>query len=87
MKGLLRILTLRCADSTRIVSESLDRELSATERWAIRVHAFVCRSCRRYRRQIEFLRLVMRGTADAASGGLSVQERERVRRAIAAERA
>lgn len=54
------ILTLRCHESTELVSASLERQLSFSERWAVRLHVLACWSCRRFRRQIEFLRAAMR---------------------------
>jgi predicted anti-sigma-YlaC factor YlaD len=50
------ILTLKCEHSTQIVSESLDRDLSRVERWAVRLHYIGCYSCRRFGRQIRQLR-------------------------------
>ena len=54
--SLKRILTLNCEESTRIVSDSLDRQLSFTERWAVRLHCISCWSCRRFGRQLRALR-------------------------------
>ena len=50
------ILTLRCEQSTQIVSDSLDRDLSAVERWAVRLHYISCWSCRRFGRKLYQLR-------------------------------
>lgn len=54
------VLTLRCEESSRLTSASFDRELSRSERTAVGLHAFICRYCRRYRRQINFLRDALR---------------------------
>lgn len=51
-----RILTLPCEDSTRLMSASLDQQLPWSERVAFRLHAVGCGSCRRFFRQIRFLR-------------------------------
>lgn len=83
------LLALKCDESTRLVSESMDRDLPRVERWAIRLHAISCRSCRRFRRQVEFMlnALSQRGAIDA--GGLesdprlSDSARARITRAIA----
>ncbi|MEK6797903.1 MAG: zf-HC2 domain-containing protein [Planctomycetota bacterium] len=58
-KTLKLFLALSCDESTRLVSESLDHPLPASERFAIRLHAMICRSCRRYARQIRLLRETM----------------------------
>lgn len=88
--SLKRILTLTCEESTRLVSESLDRELPAGERWAVRLHALCCWSCRRYRRQILFLRDAIRrraidigAAAPPAGPTLSPEARQRIQQALA----
>ena len=61
------ILTLKCEHSTRIVSESLDRDLSAVERWAVRLHYISCSSCRRFGEQVRQLRESFRLHSDQVS--------------------
>jgi hypothetical protein len=82
------LLTLTCDESTRLVSESLDRSLRPAERWAVRLHAISCRSCRRYRKQLAFLRSAIarlgRGDTEAAASiSLDPDAKERIRRALA----
>lgn len=66
---LIRILTLTCDDSTRLVSESLDRRLPLGERLAVRLHALCCRSCRRAGRQLRFLHEAMTRRAEQENAG------------------
>ena len=78
-----RILTLSCDESTRLVSESLDRDLPVGERLAVRLHAVGCLSCRRFARQLRFLRAALRHrdaetAADGAPVTLSPEARERI---------
>lgn len=87
-----KILTLKCEESTRLVSESLDQELPWGERWAVRLHAVSCRACRRYRRQLLFLREAARRRAnemvdalDSAGPTLSPEARDRIRRALGSQ--
>jgi hypothetical protein len=54
-KALKLLLTLHCEESTQLLSAGLERDLSAVERWAVRLHAVVCKQCRRFRRQLRFL--------------------------------
>jgi hypothetical protein len=42
-----------------LASESLDRDLSWSERWGLRMHGFVCRSCRRMMRQLATIRALL----------------------------
>lgn len=86
IRAIKLILTLRCAESTRLISQSLDGRLSRSERIAVRLHAFICRSCRRFTQQTMLLRDLLRqresadpvvaGSSDAA---LSPEARARIR--------
>ena len=55
-KALKLLLTLHCDESSRLVSESLDRDLTFVERWAVRLHRIGCVSCRRLLRQLQLIR-------------------------------
>ncbi len=81
------ILTLRCEQSTQIVSDSLDRDLSFAERWAVRLHYIGCWSCRRFGRQIRQLRetLKMHPLKCCEDAKLSDDAMQRIRDAIDAE--
>lgn len=50
------ILTLRCEEASRIMSDSMDRDLGFAERWAIRLHVISCRHCVRLRRHLRVIR-------------------------------
>ena len=54
---------LSCRETTRLVSQGLDRELAFGERVALRVHFAYCLGCRRASRQIRFLRQAVRELA------------------------
>ena len=51
---------LSCKETTRLVSQGLDRELAFAERVALRVHFAYCLGCRRASRQMKFLRQAVR---------------------------
>jgi hypothetical protein len=71
--------------SNGLMSDSLDRRLGWAERAALNGHLFVCRSCRRARRQLRTLRQAMRKSldqVDAAGESLSAEARDRIRAAL-----
>ena len=82
LKAIKLILTIKCEESTRLVSESLDRTLPRSERWALRLHAMCCRSCRRYRHQIHLLREAISERSLEVGASLTPESRERIRLAI-----
>lgn len=81
------MLTLKCEQSTHLVSDSLDRELSFAERWAVRLHYIGCWSCRRFGKQIQQLRksLQLYAKRSEEDATLSAEAVRRIRDAIDAE--
>ncbi len=86
--GLLWALTLRCRTASELLSKELDEPLDGMEWLGLRGHLISCRSCRRFRRQIRWIRMAIRnrdqsftqsGAEDAA---LSEEARRRIARAI-----
>mgnify|MGYP007071000102 CR=1 FL=1 len=51
-------LSPSCREATRLQSEAMDRPLSLRKRIGLRIHLMLCRWCRRYGKQIGFLRSV-----------------------------
>lgn len=51
---------LTCKEATQIMSAAQDRQLSASERLQLEVHLAMCRGCRSFRQQMDFLRMACR---------------------------
>ena len=54
---------LTCRETTRLVSQGLDRDLAFGERVALRAHFAICSGCRRASRQMALLRKAMQQLA------------------------
>ncbi len=80
-KSIFRIVSLRCEEADRLMSDSLDRRLSWSERTALAGHVLVCRSCRRARQQLQTLRQAMHDSLDGVET-LSAEARDRMRAAL-----
>jgi hypothetical protein len=86
LKKGLRTISPNCREASRLQSEALDHALTPLQRFGLRVHLLLCKWCRRYGRQIRFLR----GTAhehpdqvaEASPGRLSPEARERLKNAL-----
>ena len=50
------VLSLSCQESSRLLSDRLDRTLSKPERVALRLHLVLCRHCRRFGRNLRLFR-------------------------------
>ena len=80
------ILTLHCDEASRLTSESFERRLDFHERVAMRFHVVLCRSCRRFRKQLELLHEAFRNLSqshpdhsDLVPIGLSDEMKERIK--------
>lgn len=81
---------LSCKEMSRLVSESLDRELPLGQRVSLRLHLLMCSLCSRFRSQMLFLHRAARvfgavGEADElpAHVRLSPEARQRIKQALA----
>ena len=54
------LLSLKCEKSSRFISEGLDGDLSKVEAWSVKLHFITCKSCRRFRESMDFLRMAAR---------------------------
>ena len=83
IKGVMLILMLDCEQSARLTSESFDRPLTRSEKWALKIHQSCCRSSHRVARQMEMIsEAIKKPEAEqlgAAADNLSDDARERIR--------
>ena len=87
IKGVMLILMLDCEESARLTSESFDRPLTRSERWALKIHQACCRSSHRVARQMEMISEAMKKPEateqlTAASDSLSDDARDRIRQKL-----
>lgn len=73
-----------CKKVSRLVSDSMDRDLGFWRRLGIRFHLMMCRYCFRYDRQLRMIRQRLRGgeTEDVAIQTLSEEQKKRLRELI-----
>jgi len=81
---------LSCKETTRLVSESLDRPLSFRQRMSVTMHLLLCRFCSRYRKQMRLMRLALERLAkdkgdelgSISDDSLSTEARERIKKTL-----
>jgi predicted anti-sigma-YlaC factor YlaD len=47
---------LNCKQTSQLVSQSLDRRLTLKERFAVRIHLWICKYCKRFSQQLLAMR-------------------------------
>lgn len=87
--GLRQILTLKCEAASELASRQMDEPLSRLEGLALWGHLLACASCRRFRRQLRWIRTAIRlrdqppaPGSGAEADTLSPEARRRIARAI-----
>lgn len=81
---------LTCKQTSQLLSEHQERPLTWRERWALKLHLFICISCRRFNRQLSLLRRALHQLAQSDQTeqhgpALSPQARQRIRQALVKE--
>ena len=49
------MIRISCKESSRLISQGLDRDLDMAQRAALRLHLFICTACTRVKTQFAFL--------------------------------
>ena len=85
-KSALRTLSPNCREASRLQSEVLDHSLSRGQRLGLRLHLLLCKWCRRYGKQLRFLRQAVHDHPDAVNDPtprtLSSEARERLKQSL-----
>jgi predicted anti-sigma-YlaC factor YlaD len=55
MRRFFKLINQNCRLASRLMSDEQERQLSRLERCGLQIHLMGCRSCRRYRIQIQML--------------------------------
>jgi predicted anti-sigma-YlaC factor YlaD len=77
----IRNLNLNCREATRLTSEARERRLTRWERAGLTIHLGLCRYCRRYRRQLAYLRDVVKTIVEEPAA-MSESAKARIRRKL-----
>ena len=82
-------LSPNCRQASRLQSEALDHKLPTLQRIGLRIHLLLCKWCRRYGKQIRFLRDAAQehpdGLVEPARQKLPDAARERMKQRLRAE--
>jgi hypothetical protein len=74
-----------CKKVSRLVSDSMDRDLGTMHRLGIRFHLMMCRYCARYARQLRLIRNKIRSAVsekDPPADTLSEETKKRLQKLI-----
>ena len=85
----IALTMLRCREISKLVSESMERDLPLRQRLQVRLHLMMCRLCWGFARQIRLLRRAARENPErlgpdesAPEAKLPEEARERIKAAL-----
>ena len=89
LKSGFRALFPACRDASMMQSHALDSRLPVAQRIGLWLHLCICKWCRRYGKQIRFLKTAAQNHSEelteASPQKLSSESRERIKRRLQAE--
>ncbi len=79
-------LMLTCKQASRIISQSLDKPLSWSDRMKLKFHLFICDACTNFNRQLRLIRNAIQHmrheTENDTSIQLNLDAKARIKQAI-----
>ena len=75
----MKMWMFNCKDVSRLVSESMDQELSFTKRMGVRFHLMMCRHCARFRIQLTRIRKLIRSQGEEKIPSLIMEKKAKER--------
>lgn len=73
---------LNCYEASQLISQSLDRPLSFSERLQLKVHLLMCDACRRFKQQLNQLKQHLKALMQKVETDESLQLSQAVKSAI-----
>ena len=75
---------LSCKNASKIISQSLDRPLAMRECFALSLHLFICKYCKRFSQQLQTLRVALPASLKAIEDDATVEMPREAKNRIAA---
>ena len=68
-----------CHKASALASDSLDRQLTLTERLSLRLHLFICKNCQNHDHNLHLIREIGALLREADYGKIDLSEDQRLR--------
>ena len=74
---------LTCKQASQVISQSLDRPLTARERFALSLHLFICKYCRQFSQHLQTLRVALKQMTSSIESNNSIEMPSAAKKRIA----
>ena len=65
-------MLLSCKKASQIISQSLDKKLTAKERFSLNLHLVICKYCKRFSQQMQSIRVALKQSTSAIESDDSI---------------
>ncbi len=74
---------LDCKQASQLISQSLDRPLTLHERFALKLHLFICEFCRQFSRHMQTLRVAIKNLTGSIENNDAIEMSSEAKKSIA----
>ncbi|MBC7755653.1 MAG: zf-HC2 domain-containing protein [Bdellovibrio sp.] len=64
---------LDCKQTSQLISQSLDRSLTLRERFALKLHLFICKKCTQFSQHLQTLRVALKTMVSSIESNNSIE--------------
>ncbi len=64
---------LDCKQTSQLISQSLDRNLTLRERFGLQLHLFVCKYCKQFSQHLQTLRVALKQMTSAIENNNTIE--------------
>ena len=64
---------LDCKRTSQLISQSLDRQLTLRERFALKLHLFICKKCTQFSQHLQTLRVAIKTMVNSIENNDSIE--------------
>jgi hypothetical protein len=73
---------LSCKQASQLISQSLDSPLTLRERFALKLHLFICKYCKLFSQQVQMLRVAVRKMANSIENDHTIEMPSKAKKRI-----
>lgn len=74
---------LTCKQASQVISQSLDRPLTARERFALSLHLLICKYCRQFSQHLQTIRVALKQMTSSIESNDSIKMTSAAKKRIA----
>jgi hypothetical protein len=66
-------MMINCKEASKLISQSLDRQLTLRERFSLKLHLMICEFCRQFSQHLQAMRVALRQMVGSIENNDSIE--------------